>query len=194
MPFNPKSLENLKRGNRFAKGQVNNPRGRPKRAFTLSDIARDKLGERVPSDKDKRTWARFIVDKWFTAIAEGNTSALIELLQRLEGKVALPLQASVDARSVVINVVVDSEESRALVAKVLAGDRTGSLVAGSKIIEDSKNVNPSQNQSSENEETTRGSPVGDPIAVCESSIENKVTLPKISPEREIGLCQVEGGS
>lgn len=120
-----KSKNNLT--HRFKKGEVANPYGRYGKRPEVTELAKRKLGKRVPGDRNKRNWAERIVDVWFNKIADGNISALMELLNRTEGKVPQAIAGQVQSMQFVV--MVNSEESREMVARVLAGERTEALTA-----------------------------------------------------------------
>lgn len=81
MPVNPKSLQNLKRGN-WTKGHSGNPAGRPKK---LPDI--DQLLETVLSEeKDGKTAAEMILLRQRKMAMDGDQRAAEYLLDRAYGK------------------------------------------------------------------------------------------------------------
>lgn len=70
----------------FKKGQLSrNPGGRPKKA-ALTDALIAVLGERVPEDKKRRTFAEAIARRLAIDAANGNLRAAVEIFDRTEGK------------------------------------------------------------------------------------------------------------
>ena len=51
------------RNGRFLPGNTGNPNGRPRNELTLTNLAREKLGEECPFSPGK-TWAQYLVDRW----------------------------------------------------------------------------------------------------------------------------------
>jgi len=89
----PNSLANL---HKFEKGNPGGPGRSPKEA-TFSDLARDKAGQPCTrKDANGRTWAQYLVDKWFEH-AINNPIYFKELLDRTEGKVIQPITGDISA-------------------------------------------------------------------------------------------------
>lgn len=89
--IHPNSLANLEKRKKFQKGQPSaNPKGRPCNELSLTNIAREKLQEPCPYDPEGRTWAKYLVDRWFGQCGE-NVTYFRELIDRLEGKVTQPI-------------------------------------------------------------------------------------------------------
>ena len=84
----PNSLANLKV---FKKGEPSgNPKGRPRKENCITSLVKERLDELVPNDKQKRTWAQVIADALMVG-AMKNPALMKELLDRMEGKVPLPV-------------------------------------------------------------------------------------------------------
>ena len=79
---NPKSLENLKRGNRFVKGQSGNPAGRPKKLPDLDKLLIEILSE----EKDGRTALAAMLLAMRAKAIKGDTTAFEKLIERAYGK------------------------------------------------------------------------------------------------------------
>jgi len=118
--MNPKSRENLALG-QFKKGEVSNPRGRPKNELSITNLTREMLTAPCPLDSKGRTWKEYIVDKWLELAAE-NPAYFRELIERIEGRT--PLLVSQESRNVTI--LVQDEETKHLIEHV--GDRTRTLM------------------------------------------------------------------
>jgi len=69
--------------------------GRPRKEVTFSDLARKKAGE-ICDRKDARgrTWAQYLVDKWFEHSVD-SPHYFKELLDRTDGKVLQPVDANI---------------------------------------------------------------------------------------------------
>mgnify|MGYP003402728802 CR=1 FL=1 len=80
---NPKSLENLKRGNRFVKGQSGNPKGRPKKLPSLEAALISVLGE----IKDDKNAMEAIVMALRNKAIKGDVRAAEVLMERGYGKI-----------------------------------------------------------------------------------------------------------
>jgi hypothetical protein len=72
---------------RFQPGQSGNPKGRPPRAKPklVSDVLRDCLAQPCP-DAPKKSYAEVIGDSILKAASAGEIRAIVELLDRTEGK------------------------------------------------------------------------------------------------------------
>jgi hypothetical protein len=79
-------LKNLEKGRRyrFVPGVSGNPSGRP--AALFSKECRDKLAQIVPNDPLKRTYAKYFADQLAHKAMLGNEAAIVELVDRAEGK------------------------------------------------------------------------------------------------------------
>jgi len=86
-------------GRRFQKGQSGNPKGRPKKGDSFTDIL-----TAMASVKDVRTQDGKVLDRktalcemmWANTLREKDTYAAKFLIERMEGKVPLPLQGPPD--------------------------------------------------------------------------------------------------
>ena len=84
----PNSQKNLEKG-RFKKGEVSNPKGRPRKELSITSILREQLGEPCQKDPSK-TWAEWLALRALELAGE-NPSYYKELMDRLEGKVVFPI-------------------------------------------------------------------------------------------------------
>ena len=88
--MHPNSLKNLEKRVLWKKGQSGNPKGE-----SLTTLAERRLDEipnvNVNGKRNEKTWRELIVTAWLTGSIKGNATLFKELLERLEGKVALPL-------------------------------------------------------------------------------------------------------
>ena len=75
MPFE----KGNKIGNRFKKGEVNNPNGR-------RNAARDILNKILDTEVEDRTKREVLLDKLVSMANRGNLNAIKEVLDRTEGK------------------------------------------------------------------------------------------------------------
>ncbi|MGA2670448.1 MAG: hypothetical protein ABSF21_03395 [Dehalococcoidia bacterium] len=119
----PNSRKNLEKG-RFKKGEVANPRGRPAKEFCITGILREKLAEPCPYAPGK-TWAEYIARRALELASE-NPTYFKEILDRVEGRVALPIQQDITSESPHYTIIVSSEEAKHNVERILAGERTES--------------------------------------------------------------------
>jgi len=91
----PNSLKNLEKGPiaRWQKGQSGNPDG-----YSLTALVKQLLKEvpeiRIGNKPNTRTWRELIVQAWLVGSYQGNATLFKELLERIEGKVALPIIGS----------------------------------------------------------------------------------------------------
>lgn len=68
----------------WQKGQTGNPHGRPKNAYSLTAMLRER-GEEMR--EDGRTWAQALSEKmWQIAVEEGDRAFGIYIVDRLDGK------------------------------------------------------------------------------------------------------------
>lgn len=79
----------------FGSGQSGNPRGRPKRGASLTEIVRKKLGDIViVADADgsllEKRRREIIADKLLEMAQGGNLTAMQIVLERVDGKVPQP--------------------------------------------------------------------------------------------------------
>jgi len=93
----------------WKKGQSGNPKGRPKKAFSITSLAKEMLDEQadyisphaLPQDK---TWRQMIVRAWLKKCAEGDISAIRELNERLEGR-ASQIISGANGEPIILKVV-----------------------------------------------------------------------------------------
>lgn len=80
---------------RFLKGSVPNPNGRPKKEYTISDILRAKLEEKIkfarslPDGEKKleeKLTAEALADMWIDIALKGDPKTIKDIVERLEGK------------------------------------------------------------------------------------------------------------
>ena len=89
--MHPNSLKNLENGRQC----WHNPMGRPKKDICLTSLIKEYL-EEVPDIKiggkpNTKTWRELIAQAWLVGAYKGNATLFKELLERIEGKVALPI-------------------------------------------------------------------------------------------------------
>ena len=93
--MHPNSLKNLRP---FQKGNKANPAGRPRKDVSLTSLLKEEI-EKIPEGStDGKTWREILVLAWLRG-AQGNAVLLKELLDRLEGKVAVPVQIDIQAEA-----------------------------------------------------------------------------------------------
>ena len=89
-----KKAEHLER-HRWQPGQSGNPKGRPA-GQTLTPLIRSEAEKKIPEklaralklDPDVKTWRQAMVRALFLQFINGNQTAVREVLERLDGKVA----------------------------------------------------------------------------------------------------------
>jgi len=69
----------------FSKGKSGNPRGRPRKGETLTDLLREKL-ETTKTTRDKLTRKEKIAEKLLSLAESGDLGALRYVFDRLDGK------------------------------------------------------------------------------------------------------------
>ena len=69
-------------------GQSGNPAGRPRNADCLTTLMRAEIEKIDPDDPEGRTWQEQIVLATIRLAIKGNSTALKEVWDRLDGKVA----------------------------------------------------------------------------------------------------------
>ena len=88
MSMNKKSLKNLKS---FKPGVSGNPAGRPSKKDCLTSLLKEEIEKINPKDKSNRTWKELIVLATIRLAIAGNSTALKEVWERVDGKVMLPV-------------------------------------------------------------------------------------------------------
>lgn len=83
-----KRLKNLKP---WKPGQSGNPKGRPSKDECLTSLLKEEITKVHPSDKHGRTWKQLIVIATMKLAIKGNSTALREVWERMDGK--LPVLA-----------------------------------------------------------------------------------------------------
>lgn len=102
--------KNLNRG-RWRKGQSGNPKGRPRKDVSVTSLIKellDKPAEYIapgatPGDK---TWRQMIAKAILLGASKGNPQLVKELLDRLEGKVASPVELGTGDKPVRVEIVI----------------------------------------------------------------------------------------
>jgi len=74
-------------GKRWQKGVSGNPRGRPKKRDSLTSILKEEMGKICLADRERRTMGELIVQAMLREALKGNTTALGEIWERVDGKV-----------------------------------------------------------------------------------------------------------
>jgi len=76
-------------------GQSGNPKGRPKKDVCLTSMVKQLMDDvpelMIGNKKNKKTWRELIVQAWLVGSYKGNATMFTQLLERIEGKVALPI-------------------------------------------------------------------------------------------------------
>lgn len=90
--IHPNSLKNLEiaREKGFKKGKSGNPNGQSLTALVkmlLKEVPDIKIGGK----RNTKTWRQLIAQAWLVGSYQGNATLFKELLERIEGKVALPI-------------------------------------------------------------------------------------------------------
>lgn len=75
---------------KWKKGQSPNPAGRPK-GTGLKDLLLAEIKKINHDDKLKRTWGELVVSATIRLAIAGNSAALKEVWERIEGRVAQPI-------------------------------------------------------------------------------------------------------
>jgi len=121
MGKHPNSLANLRPRK---KGDPSlNPKGRPRKELSLTHMLRQKLTDPCPFDPEGRRWLEYIVDRWLSQAAE-QPVYFRELIERLEGKVTIPVGGSRDGEVPALRITVVSEHDRENLQRVVNGERT----------------------------------------------------------------------
>jgi len=93
--MHPNSLKNLRP---FQKGNQANPLGRPRKDVSLTSLLKEEI-EKIPEgEKEGRTWRQLLVLAWLSGSLK-NPFLFREMLDRLEGKVAVPIQIDIQAEA-----------------------------------------------------------------------------------------------
>lgn len=87
-----KSFAERGKATRFKKGQSGNPNGRPKNKSSFAACLREEIDKICPHDKQGRTWTEVIVFATLRLAMTGNSTALKEVWERIDGKVTIPLE------------------------------------------------------------------------------------------------------
>jgi len=93
-------------------GQSGNPKGRTPKALTLTPRLIERLDEVCPGDKQGRTWGEVVIEATLVHAAKGNTGALRELWNRIDG---MPAQTiDLDGKIGLENLNVEGAKGRLL--------------------------------------------------------------------------------
>jgi hypothetical protein len=114
------------RNGRFLPGNTGNPNGRPRNELTLTNLAREKLGEDCPFDPGK-TWAQYLVDRWLGQSVE-NVSYFRELIERVEGKVLQPIGGE-DGGPIKYEITTKDTETKQLTDRIIKGGQVVSNIS-----------------------------------------------------------------
>ncbi len=113
-------------GPRWKKGQSGNPRGRPKNEDCLTALLRKESGKKVPDVPELKavlaglglkpgcTWVEMDVRALRINAAKGNSRAIQELWERLEGKVPIPIQGVTGGQPLEVDLVIGSGRQKIL--------------------------------------------------------------------------------
>jgi hypothetical protein len=115
--MNPNSLKNLKP---VQKGEVRNPKGRPRKEYCLTSMIKSELDKIPPGEKQGRTWMELIVLAILKSVLKGNPAVIKEVWERLEGKVSQPLEHNVEG-SKPLKIEVVSKEAKELTQELIKG-------------------------------------------------------------------------
>ena len=85
----------------FQKGQVANPRGRPKKGQALTDLLRAQMDALAP---DGRPYREHVTQTLMGLVIAGNMDAMKLVFERLEGKVATIVDMTAEQR---VHVILD---------------------------------------------------------------------------------------
>jgi hypothetical protein len=83
------------KGRPFLPGQSGNPKGRPPKVVSITSIVKRLLEQPCPHDSTK-TWSEAIAGVWLEQCYRGNPQLTKELIDRLEGRVPLPVEGSIN--------------------------------------------------------------------------------------------------
>lgn len=86
----------------WEKGQSGNLKGRPKKADCLTTLMREELEKVDPKDKEKRTHKELVVIATIELAKEGNSTALKEVWERMDGKVKEKLEINQDSTNSIL--------------------------------------------------------------------------------------------
>ena len=71
---------------RWKPGQSGNPKGRPKKKYSLVSLLKEALEKLCPADKKKRTWAEVLTESLLVKAAKGDMTAQKIIWEYIEGK------------------------------------------------------------------------------------------------------------
>lgn len=86
-----KGWDNLK-AHQIKPGEVRNPKGRPKKELCLTSLVKEELEEILKTQGGNMTYARAFAKAWVRKAIQGHQTAMNQLLDRIDGKVPLPLE------------------------------------------------------------------------------------------------------
>ncbi len=74
-------------GKPFQKGKSGNPKGRPKKDVCLTSLLKEEIEKICPFNKENKTWLQLTVEATMRLAIQGNSTALKEVWERIDGKV-----------------------------------------------------------------------------------------------------------
>lgn len=84
---------------KWKKGQSGNPKGRPPKDLTLTSLLKDEIDKICPADKEGRTWRHLLVIATMRLAIKGESAALKEVWQRLDGRVPQQMDVNMTTRT-----------------------------------------------------------------------------------------------
>lgn len=82
----------IKGAGRFKPGQSGNPKGRPKKEYSLVSLLKEASERTVPKDKLNRTWAQIIVEQVLKKAKGGDAYFTKLFFEYVAGKPVQPLE------------------------------------------------------------------------------------------------------
>ncbi len=70
----------------FQKGQSGNPKGRPKKGMSWSDVLKEMADEEIEGDANVKTKMQIIASRLWKKANEGDLKAIEMLMDRIDGK------------------------------------------------------------------------------------------------------------
>lgn len=80
----------------WKRGQSGNPAGRPPNKPTLTEYMKARIHEVCETDRKKRTYGEILADRTIVLALEGNATALREVFDRIDGRLAQPIEGKID--------------------------------------------------------------------------------------------------
>jgi ribosomal protein L17 len=81
---------------KYQKGQSGNPKGRPKKGETLTDLLREKI-EKPKTPREKKARKELIIEKLITLAEAGDLAALKYVFDRIDGRPKESIEITDDA-------------------------------------------------------------------------------------------------